>query len=519
MPSAPKVLVLALDAAEPTVIEKWASEGRLPHLGRLLSTAGWSRMGSPAEQFPDEVWPTIYTSTNTAQHGKYFYIQPRRGSENLELVDDTPLGDQFWKVASRAGRRCAVVDPPKTALWPELNGVYIANWGAHATHAERASKPEGLLDELARKHGDYPIDSCDNHGRSPREYAKLRERMIKGVRRRGAVLRDLIARERWDLFFAVFSETHCSGHQFWHFQDPRHPDYDADDRHGLRTAMADVYAAVDEEIGRTLELAGPDTHVLVFSGHGMGPQYHGRDLIPTLLRVWGLKGLENVEPDPSNEKRIRVRRGLVQWAKETVPVHWQYAIKNALPKPLEDAIVCRVMGSKKLDPTARVNYVPNNDLNPAFRVNLKGRDPHGIVEPGREYDELLAWLTERLEQLINPATGKPALGLISRPGDMYQGPHQDILPDLTAMWRFDGWIGEVHSPGYGVVSGGHHDLRTGGHDRHGFLVYEGPGEPDFSAALPSGKDVAPTVLRLLGLDPPGEMEGRTLVRSEAAVRG
>ena len=518
MAAGPKVLLLALDAAEPSCVEKWAAAGRLPTLAGLMRSGAWTRLRSPAEEFPDEVWPSLYASQNSAQFGKYYYIQPRRGSESLELLDDTHHGKQFWTIASEAGRRCAVVDAPKTAIIGPINGLQIANWGAHATRCDPSSVPAGVYGEIRRLFGDYPLHSCDNHGRSPAEYRKLRDLLIEGVRNRGKVLRNVIAREPWDLFFAGFSETHCAGHQFWHLQDPSHPAYDPEDRHGLASAMEDVYAAVDAEIGSLLELVDDSTAVILFSGHGMAAQYHGRDLLPTLLHIWGLDSGNDKQPDPSAERRYEIERGLVETLKESVPIQLQYAVKSVIPRRLEDAIICRVMGSKKLSSHARINYVPNNDLNPAFRVNLKGRDPHGIVEPGADYDRALDFLSERLRELVNTATGRPAIRKVSRLHETYRGPHLDVLPDLTAFWSDEAFISEVRSPGYGTVAGAHHDLRTGGHAAYGFLAMRGPDlAVDFASREPTGKDIAPTVLRLLGVPVHEAMEGRSLVEARARV--
>ncbi len=517
MARAPKVLLLGLDAAEPSCIEKWAAAGSMPNLARLMGSGAWTRLRSPAEEFPDEVWPSIYASQNSARFGKYYYIQPRPGSESLELLDDTHHGEQFWTIASEAGRRCAVIDAPKTALLGKVNGIQVANWGAHATRCESSSHPPEVLGELERRYGDYPLHSCDNHGRSPAEYIRVRDRLIQGVRKRGELLRDVMAREDWDLFFAGFAESHCAGHQFWHLQDPNHPAYDTADPHGLGSAMEDIYAAIDAEAGSLLEAAGGDRNVVVFSGHGMAAQYHGRDLLPTLLHIWGLDRPRNAPPDPAAERRYHIERGLVQALKETVPIGLQYAVKSVMPKRLGDAIICRVMGSKKLNPEARLNYVPNNDLNPAFRVNLRGRDPHGTVQPGEEYDQLLDFLSVRLQELVNTSTGRPAIRKVSRLHDSYEGPYLDTLPDLTAFWSDEAFISEVQSPGYGTVSGAHQDLRTGGHAAYGFLAASGPGlELDFESAEPTGKDIAPTVLRLLDVPVPESMEGRPLIATVPA---
>jgi predicted AlkP superfamily phosphohydrolase/phosphomutase len=160
-----------------------------------------------------------------------------------------------------------------------------------------------------------------------------------------------------------------------------------------------------------------------------------------------------------------------------------------------------------------VRQVPSNDLNPAFRVSLRGRDENGAIEPGAEVEAVLAFLEARLRELVNPATGAPAIRSISRPRDTHRGAHASILPDLCAMWAGDAWIGELESPGYGSVAGDHHDLRTGGHDTTGLIAMRTPGFVEaFAGAAPNARDLGPTVLELLSVDAPDWMEGRSLVR-------
>ncbi len=509
MPAAPKVLLIGLDAAEPSLIRRWCEQGKLPNISSVAEMGSSTLLRSPAREFPDEVWPAIYASANSGELGKYFYIQPKRNSENLELVNDTPHGTPFWLLASEAGKRCAIVDAPKISAEAGFNGVQLANWGSHATHCDLATHPPELLDELLSKHGPYPIDACDNHGRSDAEYRRMRKRLLQGVRAQGELFRDVLGREPWDLFFCVFSQTHCSGHQFWHFQDQRHPDYREEPE--LSQAIEDVYRAVDAQIGALLAEVGPETHVMIVSGHGMTAQFHGRDLMPELLKLWGFDGPADKTADPNNERRVEIKPGLVAKLKRAIPIQFQYFVKRWLPKAIEDAIVCRVMGSKKLDSRARVNCVPNNDLNPALRVNLQGRDPHGNVAPGEDFERLLDLLERRLISLINPITGETAVRMVTRSSVTHPGANRDVLPDMTAMWKDDAWIGELYSPGFGTVAGNHRDLRTGGHDVDGFLAYRGPAEGlELESQIPDGKDVAPTVLDLLDVAIPRKMEGRSL---------
>ena len=246
----------------------------------------------------------------------------------------------------------------------------------------------------------------------------------------------------------------------------------------------------------------------------MQPQYHGRELLPKLLELWGMKGPSNVEPSSGREQRIKVGRSLLRTLKEAVPMPWQYAVKKILPKKIEEALVCCFMGANKLDVEARAFYVPNNDLTPAIRINVKGRDPQGLVPEGRPYEELCEFISTRLRELINPATGNPAVDKVSRTRDLYSGRHLDTLPDLTAMWSDEASIEALYSPGYGTVVGGHHDLRSGGHGAEGLLIVRDPAGRSIEAGEASGRDLAPSILQLMGVPVPETMEGKSLVKAQ-----
>jgi len=65
-------------------------------------------------------------------------------------------------------------------------------------------------------------------------------------------------------------------------------------------------------------------------------------------------------------------------------------------------------------------------------VNLKGRQPHGIVEPGREYEELRAELKERLLGLKDPATGNHVAQAVHTREEVYSGPFVNQAPTWSS---------------------------------------------------------------------------------------
>lgn len=504
-----RVLLIGLDAAEPALLQRWMDSGHLPCLRRLVEAGAATLLSTPALQFPDLVFHAAYTGRRPANLGRYFFIQPNPRSGALELVDETVVeGEVFWQTAGRQGRRCIVVDAPKLGLRPAAGGIQVVGWGAHGANPPLGSFPDGLASEILARYGRYPTGKCDNHGKSARAYRQLRGRVLASVEARRALLLDLMRSSAWDMFFAVFAETHCAGHQFWHFEDETHPLHPRDAAHGLRTAVRDIYAAVDRAVGDLVDAAGPPTQVIVFSSHGMRPQYHGRDLLPALLRLWGMHAPHNTPPDAARERRRLVHQPLLKVMREAVPLPLQYVVKRCLPASLQRSLLARLIGTLRLEVEARAFYVPNNEMTPALRINLVGRDPFGKVAPGREYDAVRDFLAQRMRELINPATGRPALEDVSLMDRLYPGAFRHVLPDLTGYWSPAAPIDALYSPGYGTVVGAHKDYRTGGHAPTGFMVMTpARGKLDGADIV----DIAPSVLDLLGVPIPADVEGRSLL--------
>jgi hypothetical protein len=116
-------------------------------------------------------------------------------------------------------------------------------------------------------------------------------------------------------------------------------------------------------------------------------------------------------------------------------------------------------------------------------------------------------------ELINPATGRPAVECVTRVSKQYQGEYLNVLPDLTVLWSADHSIDALESPGYGTVAGSHNDLRTGGHAPNGFLMASASLAARLDLDDADDKDIAPTILDLLGAPVPDSMEGRSLLRT------
>jgi predicted AlkP superfamily phosphohydrolase/phosphomutase len=142
-------------------------------------------------------------------------------------------------------------------------------------------------------------------------------------------------------------------------------------------------------------------------------------------------------------------------------------------------------------------------------LNLRGREPEGIVEPGDEARELKAELIRKLTGLRDG--GNIAIANMYDSDAIYAGPYLDRAPDLIAGFS-DGYrtawgaaIGRVAGP----VFEANDKPWSGDHCVDPPLV---PGvlfaNRKIDAKDPGLEDLAPTILQMFGVDPPAWMEGK-----------
>jgi predicted AlkP superfamily phosphohydrolase/phosphomutase len=149
-------------------------------------------------------------------------------------------------------------------------------------------------------------------------------------------------------------------------------------------------------------------------------------------------------------------------------------------------------------------------------INLRGRDPNGIVAPGAEYEAVRQDIIDRLGELRDPDTGRKAVTQVYRREELFQGPMINLAADLFIEWHDDMYMpAEQEREREKVFVTRYREgmswPTSGSHRLEGVLIASGP--QIRSASEVSGAtifDLLPTWLRLLGQPIPRELEGRVL---------
>jgi predicted AlkP superfamily phosphohydrolase/phosphomutase len=497
-----KVLVIGLDSAEHTLLERWIAEGKLPGMAALREDGVAYRLENAWDTLPASVWPVL-TSGRSPRHGALFFppSQLRTGeTAPRRVLAEEVDPDGFWTIASGSGKRVAAIDLPWTVAPSALNGIFVAEWAVHDRWFGTVSYPAGLVDEIRELHGEYPVHLCDDdYGASVAERARLAADLLDGVEVQTRMLLDLLGREDWDLFACAYGQFQCAGHNLWNFLETKEHVPDS-----LRNAIFEVFSKVDEGVAALRDAAGRDAVSVVFASHGMGPLVGGPQLLPEILvRLGSGSGA-----------------GSAAKLRSHLPVGVRSAIRKLVPAPLRRRLQ-EAAGSLPVpldSPATRAIALPS-DINGYVRLNLKGREPYGSIEPGAAAEAALSDIRQALLELKDPVSGERIVTTVLTAEEAFGRDHHPDLPDLMVSFRSDlGALEACVSDRVGLVRVPHQIVnRTGDHTPEGRLWIAGDGfDRTGGTDTANGLDLAPTILSLLEVPIPPELAGRSVVERARA---
>lgn len=505
-----RVLLIGLDSADAELIEQWMAQGVMPGFSALRQQGSWGRLGTTAEIMHVSAWPTMYTGTTPGHHGLYHAYQITGGAQEIHRARPETCGrPPFWKYLDDAGRKCIIFDAFMNYRLEGFKGVQILDYGTWTWFGEQGSSPRNMLGDIQRRFGPYPAPEHSNLVKVPDEPLRFRDQLIAGTQLKSRVVRALMSEQEWDFMFVTFGEPHGAGHYLWHFEDEGYPSHPRSGAPAGEKPIREVYAALDRAISEIASAADDRTTVIVTSGDGMGPNYSGCHLMPEMLHRMQLFYSGSV----GGAKTKAPKKGLMSTLRQMVPLELRQSVTRCLPRSMKYKLSMKWVNSGIDWSRSRVFCIPNSNEG-YFRVNLKGREPHGIVAPGSEYQDILGRLNEELVSMTNPVNGARAPERVVRVDDVFKGERRKDLPDATLSWNLDAHVvDQIATKGVGTVAGpaGYaiSPFYTGNHRPTAFALARG-GAIGGGSTLESGHilDLAPTILGLLGVDSPGHFEGR-----------
>lgn len=493
------LVILGFDAGDPDLLQRWASEGHLPTLASIMKRGFWTKLTGPELLSPHGRWLSLLSGISPSEHGYYYFRRLKPGTYGLEDVtarDAAAL--PFWSHVRGRAKRVAIIDAPDTDSLRGLAGIQLANWNVHHSSFPPSTEPAELLQEVRRVFG--PPFAISERGLPDDQ--QIYRRLLERTKKQGALGRHLLSQDHYDLVVVVFSESHPAGHMLWQYRRKAHSPHAAAEGSGLTHALREVYQEIDRQMGLLLAQLPHEANVFILSSTGLEDLYPTIGLIEDFCRKLGYQASSN-RSSPSLKPMAMLRR--------VVPKDWRTALSRYLPGTVRQ----RLRNDFYYGDTdwGKTTAFPIPSAYTSFlRVNLRGREPEGIVKPGAEYEALLDRLGEDLLQLVDPETGAPAVKQVTRTVEAFHCVPPASLPDLFVEWKPGAhFMQRLVHPRAELLRPKLQLFRTNNHSSNSFMAAAGPsiqarGALDGISPL----DLAPTFLSLMGEPIPAILTGKPI---------
>jgi predicted AlkP superfamily phosphohydrolase/phosphomutase len=491
---AERALVVGLDGFTFAVVDRLVARGEMPVFERLMRDGVRAPLRSTVmpNSFPG--WTTCATGCNEGKHGIFMPLVRRADNFAMKAMDSTDVrAKTVWEVLSDRGRASVVVNDPCSYPPQRISGWVVSGMTTPEPTAAWAHPPE-LKAELLERVPGYVVD-VNLYGK-PR--SQILGELMQSLDARVEAALYLMGSRPWELFWVTFTESDRVQHRFWADQQPDHPWHKPE----FPTAVDDVYRRLDAAVGRLVDAAPEGTPVFLVSDHGFAPFYCMFDATGWLIdrgytaqhaaKAGVKRALDRVGLlDTAANAYRRVRRAVEAEARHGVDRMRDAADEAATGRAYVDVDWSRTRAYATLDG--------------GIRVNVRGREPHGIV-PASEARAVAVEIRDALTALTFP-NGEPIFERVLLAEEAFSGPFADRGPDVVMPVRQDAYAGPVAGHRYLVDR----HRNSGEHARYGVFVAWGPGVArGAEVADPGLVDVAPTVLACLGEPPTADMDGRVL---------
>jgi len=492
-----KLMVIGLDGATYELILPWVQQGELPNFKRLISESAWAPLDSTRPPLTCPAWPVFYTGKNPGKIGVIDFIGGEDGKKIISYSDIKGLA--FWDIAASHGLRSIVINVPITYPPRIESGVLLS--GMLTPPGKPCCSSEEMMRTINANVGEYIVDldiltlSSFDRSKSLKLFYHMMEQRFKTA----MFLRET---EVHDLMILVFQGTDIVCHRLWN--DP--------------AEVLKVYRRMDDYIG---ELSRSAEYLVLMSDHGFAGYDRGIRINQFLFERGDLKrrkaGHDSGFTHGSKEilehrfggngdaglklinsinkflwysginrafiKKMAGNEKVLEWLKHSVP-----SITKKLIPP-ERFIV---------DQQKSVSYLHSSRTR-SVCIN-RDKIPHD-----KSFDSYKRELMNDLLSLKDPDTGRQIISRVYHNHELYKGPYRENFPDLFL----------ETAPEY-IVRGGFgksliekFHVPKSSHGQEGIFLCKGPGiKPQRYDQYINIQDLAPTILYLLDLPVPRDMDGK-----------
>ncbi len=476
-----RAILLGLDGANLGMLEGLAANGVLPNVRSLFADGGRGILRSTVPMYTLPSWTTCFTGVDPTVHEVLYW---RGNAPWLPWRDDTdepfgrlPMGrlPHLWDMVESSGRVSGSLDIPLGFPAPRVAGFFTG--GFLAPHrSPRLTHPPDLLRDYPAWEPEViktvPSQELRDDPEGRREYMR---RLTEQTALRRAFLRDHT--EPLDLLSIVNVVPDRLSHLHWE------PLVRLSQGAGGEKELIDCWTEVDGLVGDLRARLGPEDTLVVVSDHGFGPSTYFN--VTSWLSDLGFIG-------GVSDAWLRAQR----------------VVAKAIPGEVRRRAANLVRRSREIP-----DFMPVSARGPAPEVWPRILDDRGCylylspsIGDAAERHEVAARIVEAARKRRGIPNGIDPLERVTLGDEEFPGPHDAVMPDVV-MIPSDCWAlrDDFSEPRLVVPTD-----EEASHHRDGIVVALGPDVPAGRHGAADMRDILPTVLASLGLEPPSGLPGNRI---------
>jgi len=528
-----KVFIVGIDGGTLNLVKPWAEQGKLPTFARIMQNGVSGKLMSTIQPISASAWSSFATGKNPGKHGILDFVRSTPFSYKVQFVNASARdGKTLWRILSESGATVGVMNVPVTFPPEQVNGFLIAGMLSPSL-GSGFTFPDGLLKEINAKVDKYiiDVDVPNISGGDKREI--FLNKAMESLKIRRDTMRYLYLKRKPDFFCVAFTESDRISHNFWKYMDSfsslSSPPYTGGKERGdggnidkktpssiselekekYGDAILNLYIELDIILAEILSMIDDDTTLYIISDHGFGPVHKTVSVHRWLCH----HGFMKMKKEALGFGKMT--DGFVRKFQEILPPGAKGFVKKWMPFLANTAVS---QASYSGIDWSQTRAYPVGHFSDIF-INVAGRQPEGIVQPGSEYEKLRDEITEKLYEFKDPDDNSNVVERVYKREELYHGKYLENMPDLIIGWQDYKYLRMFNFPpsdDESMIWTIPPTLsllwdRTGAHNPNGIFMAIGPNIK--AGAQVEGTnimDIAPTVLYEHGIPVPDDMDGRIL---------
>lgn len=408
-----RVLVLALDSVCWDVLLPLVEDGTMPALGSYLKHAHYGVLESTIPPHTAAAWTTWLTGKDPGQHGVIDFVRFDPTAHRFRFHDSTvQRSSSIFSLLSNAGISCGSIFLPRNYPPYELKDGYIVSGfetpSVESNFAMPSELREEILTDTPTLHFDFEKDwekDVDDAA-----FSRNIDRAIASVELLERLSVHFQRTRPTKVQVAYLQATDILFHKAWKWCDPDK----AKSNPRRRELIKKFFRRIDSSINRILGLHSSEsrrmtainatsrTLRLICSDHGHGSS-DGRVFVNNLLREWGY---------------LKPLAGIKKFSQRLAAFSFQKDVRKTRNKELS------------LDWSRTRAYMAHVGINGFVYINLKGREPRGIVTPD-QFDSVRDGLIAKFKAVKIPGTNTPLFTNVYKGEEIYARKEELKLPDIV----------------------------------------------------------------------------------------